>query len=108
MVNQKKSSKLGLGLLVGTILGGLAAFFLSPTSGPENREEAKKVALKAKGWLKEEVAEVKKAVGKIDKKKYAEAVKKVLARVEKEVKKDSKEFAKIKKQLMKEWAKLKK
>jgi gas vesicle protein len=108
MADQKKSSKLGLGLLIGSVLGGIAAFFLSPKSGPENREEAKKLLAKARGWLKEEVAEVKKAVGKIDKKKYVEAVKKVLMRVENEVKKDSKEFAKIKKQLMKEWVRLRK
>ncbi len=108
MTDQKKSSKLGFGLLVGSVLGGIAAFFLSPKSGPENREEAKKLYVKAKGWLKEEVTEIKKAVGKIDKKKFSEAVKKVLTKVEKEVKKDSKEFVKVKKQLMKEWAKHKK
>jgi len=37
-------SKFGWGLAVGTILGGLSAFFLSPNSGKENRElVAKKV-----------------------------------------------------------------
>lgn len=37
-MSDKKTSKFGLGLLFGSILGGLAAFFLSPNSGKENRE----------------------------------------------------------------------
>ena len=36
--NKKKSSFFGLGVLLGTILGGLTAFFLSPKSGSENRK----------------------------------------------------------------------
>ncbi len=39
MADEKKTSKLGLGILIGTVIGGLAAFFLSPKSGEENREE---------------------------------------------------------------------
>jgi len=38
MSDSKSSSKFGLGLLFGTVIGGLAAFFLSPTSGPENQK----------------------------------------------------------------------
>ena len=37
-----KKSKFGIGVAFGAVLGGLAAFFLSPRSGPENREMAKK------------------------------------------------------------------
>ncbi|MBI3366191.1 YtxH domain-containing protein [Candidatus Roizmanbacteria bacterium] len=101
-----KKSKLGLGLVLGTLLGGLAAFFLSPKSGSENRKEAKAVYLKAKGWLKEELVQVKKEVGKIDKTKYLKAVENVMSKVKKEVKKDTKELEKLKKQLMKGWTKL--
>ena len=37
-------SKFGLGVALGTVLGGIAAFFLSPNSGKENRKMvAKKV-----------------------------------------------------------------
>lgn len=44
MSDTKSSSKFGLGLLFGTVIGGLAAFFLSPTSGPENQKlVAKKI-----------------------------------------------------------------
>jgi len=40
----KKSSKFGLGLLLGTVIGGITALFLSPNTGEENREiVAKKI-----------------------------------------------------------------
>lgn len=37
-----KKSTFKTGLVVGAVLGGIAAFFLSPKSGKENREMAKK------------------------------------------------------------------
>jgi len=36
---KKSPSVFGLGLVIGTVIGGLTAFFLSPHSGKENREE---------------------------------------------------------------------
>jgi gas vesicle protein len=43
-MSDSKSSKFGLGLLFGAVVGGLAAFFLSPQSGPENQKMvAKKI-----------------------------------------------------------------
>lgn len=36
--DQKTASKFGVGLLLGTVLGGLAALFLTPTTGKQNRE----------------------------------------------------------------------
>lgn len=137
MANEKKS-KFGLGLLIGTVLGGLAAFFFSPTSGEKNRKMAAKkvkelrkllkdsdvekkakeifgeassaavhVYIQAKEWLIEELADLKEAVENIDKEKYTKAVDQVIKRVQTEVKKDAKELEKLKKQLMKEWEKLK-
>lgn len=41
MANQKKSG-LGLGIVIGTVIGGLAALFLSPKSGKQNRKEVAK------------------------------------------------------------------
>jgi len=38
MSDSQPSSKFGLGLVIGSVIGGLAAFFLSPTSGPENQK----------------------------------------------------------------------
>jgi len=135
---QKKSSKLGLGLAIGTIIGGLAAFFFSPKSGKQNREmvakkvkqlekllkekevdkkvkeifgevtaEAVAIYEKAKEWLVEELAMLEEAVEHIDKEKYMKAVENVMNRVQKEVKKDTKELDKLKKQLLKEWSKMK-
>lgn len=139
MAESNKASKLGIGLVLGTIIGGLAAFFFSPRSGKENREmvakkvkqlekllkekevdkkvkaifgevstEAIAVYEKAKAWLIEELATLEEAVNKIDKKKYQKAVEKVMVKVQKEVKKDVHELEKLKKQLMKEWEKLRK
>lgn len=42
-------SKFGAGIVLGALLGGAAAFFLSPKSGKENREMAKK---KLEAWKK--------------------------------------------------------
>lgn len=63
MADTKSSSKFGLGLLFGTIIGGLTAFFLSPTSGPENQKlVAKKIKelekLFADSNLEEKVKEI--------------------------------------------------
>lgn len=44
MANDQKSSKFGLGLALGAVLGGIAALFLTPTTGEENRKlVAKKI-----------------------------------------------------------------
>ena len=123
-----KKTKFGLGVLLGTIIGGITALFLSPKSGKENREavakkidelkrileeekvdeKLKEIYLKAKNWLIEELAQLKETVKNIDYEKYQKAVNKVMLRVKKETKKGAKEIEKLKKQLLKEWEKLKK
>lgn len=95
-MENKKSSKFGLGLILGSIIGAFTALFVTPKTGKEMRTLARK-------WLSEELEKLKKEVGKIDKKKYEKAVKKVLERVKKEVKGDIKQLDKIKKDLMKKW-----
>lgn len=138
MADQKKSG-LGIGILIGTVLGGLTALFLSPKSGAANRKEVAKklnqlkklfhdteidekvkeifgevtaeatnIYVQAKEWLVEELAQMKEAIENIDKEKYEKAVNKVIKKVQYEVKKDIKELEKLKRQLMKEWSKLKK
>jgi len=59
MSDQKSSSKLGLGLIMGTVIGAITAFFLSPKSGKENREEALKKFKELEEWLKEKEVDVK-------------------------------------------------
>jgi len=41
-MSDNKKSKFGLGVAIGALLGGVAAFFLSPRSGAENRKMAMK------------------------------------------------------------------
>ncbi|MBI3620291.1 hypothetical protein HY214_04075 [Candidatus Roizmanbacteria bacterium] len=51
MTDNKKGSSFGIGVLIGTILGGLAAFFFSPNSGEENREIVAKKIKEVEKWL---------------------------------------------------------
>jgi len=127
-MSDQKKSKFGLGILLGTIIGAITALFLSPKSGKENREavakeidelkkfleeekvdeKLKELYLKAKDWLIDELEQLKNTVEHIDYEKYQKAVNKVMVRVKKETKKGTKEIEKLKKQLLKEWSKLKK
>lgn len=102
-MESNKKTKFGLGLFLGSIIGGLTALFFSPKSGKENREEAKKLYLKAKKWLEEELKVLKEEINKIDKEKYKKAVEKVIKKVAKETKKGVKELEVIKKKLIKDW-----
>jgi len=62
MDNQKKS-KFGLGLLIGSIIGGVIALFFAPKSGKELRENVKKKIKQLEDFLKEK--EVDKKAKKI-------------------------------------------
>lgn len=63
MIDNKKTSKFGLGLLLGSIIGGLTAFFFSPGSGEENRKMVAKKVKELEKLLKEK--EVDKKVKEI-------------------------------------------
>lgn len=97
----EKKSGFGLGLLLGSIVGAVAAIFSTPKTGAEMRQLAKK-------WLDEEVEKIKKETKKIDKKKFQQAVEKVINRVKKETKKGEKELAALKKNLLSKWEQIKK
>src|SRR3989344_5197330 len=84
MTDNKKPSRFGLGVLIGTVLGGLAAFFLSPKSGEENREAVMK-----------KVQQLKK---ELDKMELDKKVKEVWGEVTEDGKKT---FTKAKKSLLK-------
>ena len=84
MTTQKKPSRFGLGVLLGTVLGGLAAFFLSPKSGEENREAVVK-----------KIQELKKEIDKME-------IDKKVQEVYGEVTEDGKKaYLKAKKQILK-------
>ena len=62
-MSDTRSSKFGLGLLFGAVAGGLAAFFLSPQSGPENRKTVAKKVKELEKLLKD--TDLEKKVKKI-------------------------------------------
>lgn len=87
MADNKKGSIFGLGVLLGTVVGGLAAFFLSPTSGPENREmvEEKVKQLKKKleqSEMPEMVEEIFEDAKEQGKKAYTMARKELMKKLE--------------------------
>lgn len=62
-MNNKKDSKMGLGLILGVILGAIGGIFLAPKSGKENRD----IAAKKMGEWKEmiESGEMKEKIEKV-------------------------------------------
>jgi gas vesicle protein len=137
MSNQKKSRfGFGLGLLIGSIIGGLTALFFAPKSGKELREDVKKKIKelerllaekeldkkakkmmgelseeakvwyeKAKTWLIEELASLKKGIENINWQDYQKAVAKIISRLKKEAKKEGREIEVIRKSLLRGWKK---
>lgn len=92
MADEKKF-KFGLGLILGSIIGGLAALFMTPKTGRELREITKK-------RLSEELEKLKKLSGKLDKEKFQKAVEAVLKKINKDFKKGTKELGKLKNDLL--------
>ena len=58
-MDTKKTSKFGLGVLIGTVIGAVTAFFITPTTGEENREMVKTKAQELKKLLEEHEVEKK-------------------------------------------------
>jgi len=91
-----KKSKLGFGLILGTIIGGAAAFFLTPKTGKENRELAAKkwsdlhTALKTKS-KDEIIKEIFGTISKTGKALYEKAQKELNLKLD-ELKKDHPEI----------------
>lgn len=85
--NDKKSSIFGLGVVIGSVLGGLAAFFLSPKSGKENKEMVleKLEALKKMLVASEAAHKIKEIYGEVSQdsvKLYNQMKKKLIKRIE--------------------------
>ncbi len=66
----QRGSKFGMGLVIGTVIGGLAAFFLSPRSGKENQEMVKKKLADMQKFIEEKEIdkEAKKIFGDVSEK----------------------------------------
>ncbi|MBI2641339.1 YtxH domain-containing protein [Candidatus Roizmanbacteria bacterium] len=63
MVSNKKSSRFGLGILLGMVVGAIAGIFMAPKSGKENREAVLKKLQQLKKELQD--AEIDKKVKEI-------------------------------------------
>lgn len=86
MTDQRKSSGFGLGMAVGTILGGLVGFFLSPKSGKQNRQMVMKKFKELKGEIEKmkieaKIKEIWGDVTEDGKKTFTSVRKEVLAQI---------------------------
>ena len=87
MTQQKKSSGFGLGVLIGSALGALAGFFLSPKSGEENREAVLKKIKELKKQVEDmeidkKVKEIWGDVSEDGKKTYVKARKQLIKKLD--------------------------
>ena len=109
--NKKKTSFFGLGVIFGTIIGGLTALFLSPQSGKKNREEVVKKARQLKELIEKNELDtkVKEIFGEVTKEakefylRAKEAVITKLAEVKEKVEEiDKEKYAKLVNDVVKE------
>ncbi|MFO0704093.1 MAG: YtxH domain-containing protein [Patescibacteria group bacterium] len=99
-MSENKSSNFGLGLMLGAIGGALAALFLTPTTGVENRKKAKELYEELKkqieeGQWEEKAKELYGDVSEEGKRLYAEVSVEVSKKLE-ELKDQVEEFDKEK------------
>lgn len=134
MVMDQKNNRFGIGLVIGSVIGGLAAFLLSPKSGKENRDMLNK---KMDDWKKMwESGELEKRVNDIfgevsedtvqmyattrekvmqgidqmkhmDGDDYAKLVQKVIDDVKKHAKVKAEQIIKLQESLIRDWPELK-
>ena len=95
-----KSSKFGLGLILGAVTGAIATFFLTPTTGEENRKKAVELYEKVKemaedGKLDEKAQELFGEVTEEGKRLIAEVRSEVLTKLD-ELKSEMGTFDKVK------------
>jgi len=136
MSDDRDSSKFGLGLFIGALLGAIAGLFLAPRTGKETREEAKKMLDELKkryrtGELKDKVRKifgdvrkesielymtakdeigdkVREAKGKMNRQDFDRIVDEVTSRLRKAGKVTEEQMRKLKDDLVREWDRIKK
>ena len=97
---EQKSSNFGLGLMLGALGGALAALFLTPTTGEENRKKAKALYEELKNQIEEgkwdeKAKELYGDVSEEGKRLYAEVSVEVSKKLE-ELKDQVEDFDKVK------------
>lgn len=96
---QKKSSHLGVGMMVGSMVGLAAGFFLQSRKGKELTKDAEKKAVQLQGKIMKKLQEV----DTLSKETYTEVVDDVLAYYEKSKDIAKKEIPEVRASLMKKW-----
>ncbi len=136
MSDDRDSSKFGLGLFIGALLGAIAGLFLAPRTGKETREEAKKMldelkkryrtgeledkvrkifgdvrkeSMKLYMTAKDEIGDkVREAKGKMNRQDFDRIVDEVTSRLRKAGKVTEEQMRKLKDDLVREWDRIKK
>lgn len=103
-MTEKKTSHLGLGLMVGTIIGVAAGLFVQSKKGKELLKDAEKKAAVLQAKLMKEL----KNAENLTKDKYEEIVDKVTNYYVKTKDVTKKEVPEIKKLMMKKWSAIEK
>ena len=96
---QKKSSHLGVGMMVGSKVGLAAGFFLQSRKGKELTKDAEKKALQLQAKIMKKLQDV----DMLSKEKYAEVVDEVLMHYQKAEDIAKKELPVVRANLMKKW-----
>lgn len=96
---QKKSSHLGVGMMVGSMVGLAAGFFLQSRQGKQLTKEAEKKAVQLQAKIMKKLADE----DILSKEKYEEVVDEVLAYYEKTKDIAKKELPVVRATLMKKW-----
>ena len=96
---QKKSSHLGAGMVIGSVIGIAAGFFLQSRKGKELTKDAEKKAVQLQGKIMKKLQDVES----LSKEKYTEVVDDVLSYYEKSQEIAKKELPAVRAMLMKKW-----
>lgn len=98
-VQKKSSSHLGAGMVIGSVIGMAAGFFLQSRKGKELTKDAEKKVVQLQGKVMKKLQDVES----LSKEKYTEVVDDVLGYYEKSQEIAKKELPAVRAMLMKKW-----